>query len=182
MDELPEMVGKWKDFSLDALEAGDMAWKIGLYYNTALLAVERNGPGVSMLDYLKHAESPVGEKRFFSRKTGYPNIYRDPGPMGQAKRQIKAALGWRTMGTNKRSMLEQAQRMISSMGVIIHDRATLEELTGFQWDYEKHDWRQKFENALTGNPNDDEVIAFAIFCMVYYRWGNKRFFNEFKTA
>jgi len=180
-DELPEMVAKWKNCTIDALEAGQVAWQLGLYYNTALLAVERNGPGVSMLDFLKHATGPHDRNKGWMR-TGYPNIYRDHGPLAQVKKQVKAALGWRTQGTSKRAMLEQAQRMIHDLGLVIHCPDTINELLGFKWDYDKRDWIQSYENAVTGRKNDDEVIALSIFTVIYYRWGNRKWFTSFKTA
>lgn len=167
-DERPELVAKWKNCQVPATKVNQVLEMLGYYYNTALLSPERPGPGDAVAEVLK--------------ETRYPNIYRDYGPLGQVRRKVSSTLGYRVNPGHKRPALDQAKRMIDGLMFIIHDPETLDELEGFFWNFDKRDWDQAYENAVTGLDNDDEVAAIANFSIVYYRYGHRKWFTGLKTA
>jgi len=167
-DERPELVAKYRNCLMDTLGAADIMARLGHYYNTALLAPERNAAGVGVVDYLKRIH--------------YPNIYRDQGTLGQVRQKISVALGFRTGANTKRPALDEAKRLVNGLSIIIHCPETLTELQGFRMNPETHKWEQANEDAVTGRKNDDEVTALGIFALVYYRYGNRKWFTSYQTA
>lgn len=110
--------------------------KIGMYYNTALIAVENAGPGLAVLDKLQHS-------------LYYENLY-------YTRSRSQERVGISTNRTSRPVILESMQSYIQNNLVHVYSPRLVRELNTFIFDHSK-----KRAEASTGN-HDDLVMAFAL--------------------
>jgi len=131
---------------VEPVEFARMINNLGYYYNTMLLAVERNQSGITVLDYL--------------RSNAYPNIYQmqkfDFGTVDATER-----LGWITSGHTRGLIVDALRDSIREGDLILTDPETLAELKTFV----RHPKTKKIQ-ASPGNL-DDRVMALAIACFLH---------------
>lgn len=96
--------------------AGKLKW-LGLYYNTALIGVERNAQGMIVLDRLE---------RFPQQQ--YWNLYRkfvkgsSPASLGRSTAGTgRSRTGWQTSASSKKQMVEDLKKVIRDSEIIIPD-------------------------------------------------------------
>lgn len=90
---------------------------LGYAYFEALIGVERNGPGLVPLEYL--------------RRIGYPRLYR-MDPIAELARGHKdPRYGWLTSSTTKPKMVQDMVKGVVHGDVILHDRRWLQEASTF---------------------------------------------------
>jgi hypothetical protein len=141
-----EQVAVWHG-RVDPDVFGRELYRLGMYYNEAMIAPERNSIGVAAIITL--------------RDLYYPNLYVRES-VGQVEDKLKPELGWQTNMQTKSLMVAETQRAIRDKMVMIHDELTLNELFSYQFDSEGH------TNAVVG-AHDDRVIALMIAIQMYIR-------------
>lgn len=87
----------------------------GISYNNALIVVEAQGPGLTVVDRLQH-------------DLFYPNLYQSMQPGSKLER-----IGIKTTSHNRSSLLEAMQTRIINSSVLLRSRRLIKELKGFIW-------------------------------------------------
>ena len=124
------------------VDTGDFAgelFRLGIWYNTALLAVEKSMDGVNVLAHLAHA---------------YPNLYTQE-VWDEVGQKVTKKVGWVTDQNSKRLILNELKNAIRWGQLTVRSRMLLEELKTMQ-----RDELGRF-GAAEGK-HDDLVMAFAI--------------------
>lgn len=137
--ETPEVVAEWHghiEADLFALEL----YKLGLWYNTALILPEVNNHGLTTVTEL--------------RKLGYKRIWRRMA-LNSATRKRSMEWGWKTTRVTKPLMIDglaQWMRDFYDQGVM-QSAPTMSELTRFVRDP---------RGGMAGSPHDDRVISLSL--------------------
>jgi hypothetical protein len=133
-----ELVARYRarcdtDIFADAIEA------VGHFYRTALVGVERNGPGLAVVQRL--------------RDKSYPRLYRQE-ILDQRTRQLTERLGWQTSRTTKPLIIADLVAAVRKAELIFWDEVLRREMMTFVRD----------ERGLLGKPTikDDAVMSTAI--------------------
>lgn len=121
---------------------------LGYYYNRALLAPERNGPGLVTVTYLANRR--------------YPNICRQKKAVVSDSGQWSETeeYGFHTNVKTKPLVIDQLQNALRTLLLVLHDELTLEELESYvvkQVNKEGH-----IEMGAEEGMRDDCVMALAI--------------------
>jgi hypothetical protein len=126
---------------------GRELYRLGMYYNGAMIAPERNSIGLATILVL--------------RELYYPTLYiRET--IGRLDDKLKPELGWVTNMQTKPLMVADGVRAIRDKHIMLHDERTLFELFSYQYDESGH------TNAATGS-HDDRVVALMIAIQMYNR-------------
>lgn len=126
---------------------GRELYRLGTFYNEALIAPERNSIGIAAIMSL--------------RELYYPNLYVRES-VGQITDKLKPELGWQTNMQTKPLMIAETARAIRDRQIMIHDELLINELFSYQYDDAGH------ANAVKG-AHDDRVIALMIAVQMYTR-------------
>jgi hypothetical protein len=126
---------------IDPNHFGEELAKLGVYYNTALLAPENEGPGFATIGWLMHLD--------------YPNMYQTTMPDGLPGRYT-GKFGWSSSYRTKDLAVSWLLRYLIEGSVIIHDRHTFNEMDN----YVTLDGGGYGNGA--GEEHDDTVMAFCI--------------------
>jgi len=141
---------------VDPIRFGKHMQLIGKWYNEALLAPEREGPGYATVGCI------VGD--------GYENVYQATSVVS-AQGKPADAYGWSTNAQTKQMMVSHLLKHITeplsvvsgtTYGLVIHDELTLMEMR----DYVTDDTGKKFTNS-DGSEYDDGVTSLAIAVTVH---------------
>jgi hypothetical protein len=121
------------DLYADAIEG------VAHYYRTALVGVERNGPGLAVVNRLRDRQ--------------YPRLYRQE-VLDQRRRTLTERLGWQTSRTTKPLIIEDLVTAVRKHEIVFWDEALRRELLTFVRD----------ERGVLGKPTikDDAVMSTAI--------------------
>lgn len=121
------------DLYADALEA------VGQFFRTALVGVERNGPGLAVVSRL--------------RDKSYPRLYRQE-VIDQRKRTSTERLGWQTSRTSKPLIIADLVNAVRTGELLFYDEVLRRELLTYVRD----------ERGILGKPSikDDAVMSCAI--------------------
>ena len=121
------------DLYADAIEA------VGYYYRTALVGVERNGPGLAVVNRL--------------RDKSYPRLYRQE-VLDQRRRTLTERLGWQTSRTSKPLIISDLVAALRTGECIFYDEVLRRELLTYVRD----------ERGVMGRQSikDDAVMSTAI--------------------
>jgi hypothetical protein len=141
-----EQVAVWHG-RVDPDVFGRELYRLGMYYNEAFIAPERNSIGIAAIIQL--------------RNMYYPNLYIRES-VGQVQDKLKPELGWITNLQTKPMMVAEGQRAIRDKLITLHDEKTIDELFSYQYDDSGH------TNAVVG-AHDDRVIALLIAIQMYLR-------------
>jgi hypothetical protein len=134
-----EQVAEWHGH-IDPDLFGDVLYRLGWYYNQAVIGPEVNDPGLTTITSLKKRYG-----RIFTRRV--------PNRIDPSKTDVR--LGWRTNTSTKDLMENYGRQLMREDGLTIRSRALVEELLS----YVVH------EDGSTGanvSCFDDRVIAFLI--------------------
>ena len=126
---------------------GRELYRLGMYYNEAVIAPERNSIGIAAIIQL--------------RNMYYPNLYIRES-VGNVEDKLKPEIGWITNLQTKPIMVAEGQRAIRDKMISIHDEQTINELFSYQYDASGH------TNAVPG-AHDDRVVALMIAIQMYIR-------------
>lgn len=155
-DRVSEQVASFRSNKTRADDAGVVAFQLGVFFNGALLGIERNNHGAAAL-----AVCDKGHGQFPQMRAGYPYLYCYAPPNRTADEDSRL-LGWRTDIHSKPKMLHHLASVVNRNHTIIGSCNTLYEFEGFCFDPEKERWIQKSLDPATEFPLDDEVFAYAI--------------------
>jgi len=143
MDNRNNLVAIWWG-RMDPDLFGRELWNIGMYYNSALMGVERNNHGHTTLARLRDLQ--------------YPNLYkfkRDKRKKDEHGRMFahKTVYGWETTKKTKPEMIDKLYKDIRDMRIEIPDFHTIKELGEYIRDE---------DGEMSGQGLDDRVMGLAI--------------------
>lgn len=133
-----DVVATWHG-RIPANDFGDELNKLGRFYNTALMGVESNGPGLACISRL--------------RQLNYPRIFRQRSPIDESSTKMTTKLGWTTTRKSKPLMIEDLNSALREGTLQVPDAPTIAELLTYVRDD---------RGRMSGSPHDDRVIALAI--------------------
>lgn len=114
--ETSEQVAQWHGHIEPDLLGSEVLPNLGWFFRNALIGVERNNPGLTVLVSLK--------------RTGYTNIYRSVQVDERTNKQTKK-LGWLTTRKTKPLLVDEIRQRFRERSVIINSAATLDECLTF---------------------------------------------------
>jgi hypothetical protein len=157
-DEVPEVVAQFRSNSRcdDPAECAVIAYQIGQYYKWALLGIENNGPGGTMLSHLVNCRRDVPQI-----KGPYPNLYYHRR-IDRETNEATMELGWPTRTNTRDRMLQDLKALVNRDEMIFHSVEGLAEMRGFAWDAEKEKYLANHTDPVTRMKHDDCIIALAI--------------------
>ncbi len=127
---------------------GEEIYKLGIWYNTALVGVESNNHGLTTITALRR----LGYKRLFRRRR--VNSTQGNTPMTE--------FGWHTNKSTKPLMIDELGRSLREQEIELRSAGCLGELRTYVRDE---------RGAMNGSPHDDRVMALAITNqMTNYAW------------
>jgi len=121
--------------------------RLGYFYNTALLGVERNNQGVATLAILNQLYYPM----LFFRE--------DVTDLGES---TASKLGWETTSKTRPIMIADLGMFIRNRDLVLHDKDTIKELTTFSKN-------KKGRDEAQSGCFDDRVMSLAVCCQMYRR-------------
>jgi hypothetical protein len=133
-----DVVATWHG-RVPANDYGDQLNLLGRFYNTALMGVENNGPGLATISRLRHLN--------------YPRIFRQRSADDETTHRIENKLGWTTTRKSKPKMIEDLHTALNDGSLTIPCKHTIAELLTFVRDD---------RGKMQGSPHDDRVISLAI--------------------
>jgi len=136
---------------IEPYEWGRELFMLGLYYNTALLAVERNLAGGTTIDCLL--------------KMAYPNLYKMI-KFDQGEQDVMDRYGWITTIHSRALMIGNLRDVVRENSLVLSDPDTLSEMKTFVKNPPKVVGRDGKIEASPGN-NDDRVMSLAIACYLH---------------
>lgn len=110
-----EQVAVWHGM-MDPARFGEEIAKLGIYYNTALLAPENEGPGYATIGSLVQLD--------------YPNLYQSEMPENLPGR-IAGKWGWSSSYKTKEFAVGWTLKLVVEKQLSIHDRETFEQMKNF---------------------------------------------------
>lgn len=119
--------------------ADDLA-RLGYWYNRAVVAIERNGPGQAVIIHL-------------AKSINYPNLYR-PRRIDSTRPDLDTTYGWLTTGPSRVRMLTALQEHLRDHPNLLNSETLLDEMRTFV--YNKRG-REQADNGC----HDDRVLAAA---------------------
>lgn len=136
---------------LNSTEYGEVLYKLAAFYNNALLAVERNGPGDATLNKL--------------RELGYPRLFVDLTNPAAARLAFDSFYGVDTNVATKPVMISMLKSMIKdkatgTRSIILHAKESIEEMENFIQEPSESGKTMTFHAA--GQAKDDRVMSAAI--------------------
>lgn len=122
---------------------GEELWRLGCWYNSALLGPESNNHGLTTITTL--------------RRLDYPKIYRRRRLNSTKGKIQETSYGWATNVTSKPKMIDELAKALrdgpDDGGILLRDSETLAELKRYVRDS---------NGKMGGSPHDDRVISLAI--------------------
>ena len=137
-----EQVAVWRG-RLDPITFGEELWKLGHFYNDALVTTEIEGPGYGSIGKL------IG--------MNYPNIWQRQNKADKVPGAMTASTyGWSTTHQTKPLAIGYLLKYVTDHAVTIHDRKTYDEMVNYI----------TLDNGMYGNGNneehDDTVMSLAM--------------------
>lgn len=132
------LVATWHG-RIPANDFGSELNNLGRFYNTALMGVENNGPGLATISMLKNLN--------------YPRIFRQRAAEDDINQRMGVKLGWMTTRKSKPKMIEDLDAALRDGSIVIPDKHTVAELLTYVRDD---------RGKMSGSPHDDRVISLAI--------------------
>lgn len=132
------VVAKWRGHVDPDLFGEEVLYRLGRWYNSALIGVEVNSLGMATCTHL--------------RNTQYPNVYYRV-QYDQRFDQETKKIGWRTQSNTKPKMVADLNRAIRNSEIIILDNELVAELRTFV---------READGKTHGSPFDDQTMALGI--------------------
>lgn len=139
-----EQVATWSGH-IDEFELARIAFKLGTYYNNALIGIERNNMGIAVVKKLDE----LGYKNQYTMHTVEDRLVKD-----------RRKLGWETNTRTRPIMIGDLNQVFSQKQIVIHDKRTLDQMGSFVKN------EQGKPEAQVGS-YDDSVVAIAIAYQMY---------------
>lgn len=148
--ETMEQVALWWGH-IDEFELANVAFRLGTYYNTALIGIERNNMGVAVVKKLD--------------ELGYKNQYRME-VIDELGNKIRDKLGWETNSRTRPILISDLNQVVTERKMIIRSREIIGEMKSFV-----KNSKGKPEAQL--GTHDDLVIATGVAYQMYKSVPNK---------
>jgi hypothetical protein len=118
---------------------GLLSYRVGHWYNGALLVVELNNHGHATIQTL--------------RRLGYRSLYRRRTAPNQVFQRLTEELGFKTTRTSKATIISDLDEALRNGEITVREHETVVELLGFVRDE---------GGRMGGSPFDDRVMALAL--------------------
>ena len=158
-----KLVAQFRSNRIKPTAAGLLAYLLGAYYHWALVAIERNGPGLATLAILE-----FGLPDYPQTAAGYPNLYYQI-KMDQKLIDETPKLGFPTTRKSKVAALNRLSEAIHQETFAIPSRSFLFQADGFKWDPMVRNWLETNTDPVSNLKNDDAIMALAIAVEVIYQ-------------
>ncbi len=163
MEEVAVLRGRWGNSKADY---AILLAQLGFFYNEALLAVERNNHGLSVLNTLQNGRPGFEQWIYPPRRTGRGGLYYEEdldertnfaSRMRKSKKnaQIVRKAGWYTNLKTKPLMLDYLAQMVENGLISLNAIQTVRELMTFAK-------KANGKSGAEGESHDDTTIALAI--------------------
>jgi len=137
--------------------AASVGWLIGMWYHCAFLIVEAiDGSGMLALGTLSR-----GSDERYPWLTSYPNLYFQQS-FDKETREITKRLGFRSSHKVKEATLSRFAEYYDAGLINIPSLELLKQMEGLAWDADKEKWPQNYQDPVSGLPNDDGIMCYAI--------------------
>lgn len=146
-----EQVAVWRG-RIDPGHFGEELFKLGLYFNTALVSSEVEGPSSAAIGALQ--------------QMNYPRIYRRARPDATPGKQGGDIWGWMTTMQSKHFMMGVVKKYLADQSLTIHDAITFGEMRDYITDEDG-----KMRPADNEKGHDDTVMALAQALACHYLEG-----------
>ena len=136
----------------DADIFGRELYRLGMFYNQATVAVERNNQGIATLYTLRDLDYPM---LWFRER------------IGEVAEQPTLELGWVTDTKTKDLLISDARELIRTKSVILNDKDTIRELMSYI--YIEQGVHGRWMAGAESGEHDDRVMALMIAIQMYSR-------------
>ncbi len=143
-----EQVAEWSG-RVDTETFSQVVFALGRFYNYALLNIEMNSCGESILN-------------FIHRQKHYPNLYRQWRYDELQRKKVKK-IGWRTTTTSKRLSLDALESFLREREIKPHSRRLFEEMKTFV--IKQTEWGN-YTYGASGKNKDDRIMAHSIAAII----------------
>lgn len=130
---------------LEEYAFAQVLYRLGKYYNDALMGPEKNNQGIAVVKHLD--------------ELGYTNMYRTQ-KLDKMGSPIVDELGWSTNGVTRNLMITDLIQVVSEHSLVLRDKETIGEMRSFVKD-------EKGRPAAQQGCHDDRVISLAIAYQMY---------------
>lgn len=137
-------VATYGGFGIEPTDFAEKLAYLGRWYRDALIAVEAQSHGYSVMNELKRLHR---YNKLYYRKT-----------FDERVKKTSSKIGWYTSVKTKPLMIDTMWRLLRTGVIRSRDKDLLTELTTF---------RKMPNGEMAGQPHDDRVMSFAIACMVW---------------
>lgn len=137
-----KQVGVWWGH-IGAKQLAKVMKVLAIKYNNGLMAPERNGPGLTVVETL------VDEIRWPGMRL-YQYVHRD-----QESNKTETRFGFSTQGHNRPALIEEMFNALGTEDIVIHDSETMTEIEQFHWN-------KKGKAIAPEGGFDDLLMAFMI--------------------
>lgn len=152
-----KVVARYASKALDPDEFGLMCACIGWYYNTALVGIERNGPGVAANKVLRDIKYP---RAWYERD------------LINVNEPVKSFMGWSTSVSTRRPMLDRLEEAVRNLEFGLPSSAFYEEARNFILsEYKDASGVLKAKPVAAPGHHDDEILATAIAVQLHIHGG-----------
>ncbi len=179
-DETAELVAEFASNTVRPTEYALKCYQMGIFYNSALMGIERNAIGQAVLGALEHG---IDERRTddptklkYPQLRRYQHLYFEMKYDERVEKETKR-LGFPTTKNSKYRIISQLAEAHRDGTFVPRSPAMILQMMGFVWEQtpKRKGYKQNHTDDLTKNPNDDLIMAAAIaYDMRLHRFG-KRF-------
>lgn len=145
--ESAQHVASWHGY-MDPSEYAVSLAALGLYYNTALLIVEVNGPGIAVVERL-------------DKDLRYPNLYQSKVWGRVTDDPLSTQMGWRTTQESRQLLIARCHEMLNSDRLFTRDQSLINELRTMEFD-------EAGVPRARGKNKDDRVFALGLALQARY--------------
>lgn len=146
-----EQVAVWHG-RCDADIFGRELYRLGMFYNQATVAVERNNQGIATLYTMRDLDYPM---LWFRER------------VGEIAEHQTQELGWVTDTKTKDLLISEARELIRTKSVILNDKDTIRELMAYI--YIEQGTKGRWLAGAESGEHDDRVMALMIALQMYAR-------------
>lgn len=139
-----EQVAEWNAYIKPDEFAAELI-KLGIFYNTAQIAVEANAHGLTVLYVMK--------------ENAYPRIYYRRNMNARGSEPGREP-GWKTTGKTKALMIDTLVRDMGDEDILINGREVLSEMVHYV--ETQKDFSSRIKMGSSGDYHDDRIISLAI--------------------
>jgi hypothetical protein len=149
------LVAHFRNNQIKSIDFGVKCYQLGAYYNWGLLGIEKNAMGEATLGVVYRGLPD------YPQITSYPNLYYHTRTDRKTQEETQE-LGFSTSRKTKGAAISRLVQLLSDNNIDIWSKGLLLQLEGFTFDTQRQRYIQNYKDPITGEPNDDGIMALAI--------------------